>query len=122
MLAGFLVQKRQKLDIAEKLTDEILAVEPANIDVMFIKVTVLQLNKHYTEAYALNEKILSLNKGYEPSIDIKHQILANNKSAIPASGTFRKTGYSASLPTARRLMGDFSAVEIAGQKTGKSEG
>ncbi|MFA6292718.1 MAG: tetratricopeptide repeat protein, partial [Victivallales bacterium] len=68
MLAGILVQKKQKLDVAEKMIDEILAVEPANLDLMFLKVTVLQSNKHHLEAYELNEKILSMNKRYRPSL------------------------------------------------------
>ncbi len=119
MLAGILVQKKQKLDVAEKMIDEILSVEPANIDVMFLKVTILQSKKLYLEAYELNEKILSMNKRYQPSLNAKPQILTDMKTAPPAAETPRKPDDRVSFPVKRRLMGDFAAAEISGQKSVK---
>lgn len=120
MLAGILVQKRQRLDEAEKLIDEVLSVEPANIDVMFLKVILLQLNKHYIEAYDINERILSLNKSFQPSINARYHILMDMKAAVLANEILQETGDKVSFQVRRRLTGDLAASELSWQEPVKA--
>ncbi|MFA6293353.1 MAG: hypothetical protein WC637_16330, partial [Victivallales bacterium] len=57
-----------------------------------------------------------MNKRYQPSLNAKPQILIDMKTATPATEVPRKTDTRVSLPAKRRLMGDFAAAELSGQK------
>lgn len=120
MLVEILIQKRQRLGEAEKLTDEILAAETENIDVMFLKVTLLQLNRHYIQAYDLNERILSLNRRYQPALNTRYHILMDMKAAILANDLLLETGDNVSIQVRKRLMGDVAAAELSWRDSPKA--
>ncbi|HCE46884.1 MAG TPA: hypothetical protein DET40_25330 [Lentisphaeria bacterium] len=113
MLVEVLIQNRSGLQEASSTADELMAANPGNSDISFLKVTILQLQRNYLSAYDLNEKILARNKYYRPSINARYHILLDMKAATLADQMLKETGDDVSYAVKKRIMGDLAAEQLA---------
>ncbi|OGV41720.1 MAG: hypothetical protein A2X48_14000 [Lentisphaerae bacterium GWF2_49_21] len=113
MLVETLIQEKTGIQEAMKISDELIAADPSNPDLLFLKVTLLQLSRKYIEAYDLNQKILSINKFYRPSVNAKYHILLDIKAAILADQMLKDSGDDVSYAVKKRIMGDLAAEQLS---------
>ncbi len=113
MMIDVLIQQKTGLKEAMGMVEELIAADPSNPDLLFLKVTLLQLSREYLAAYALNQKILSINKFYRPSINTKYHILLDIKAAILANQMLKESGDDVSYAVKKRIMGDLAAEQLS---------
>ncbi|GEM_PF-1076837 len=113
MLVEVRIHQKTGLDEAMKITEDLIKDDSSNQDLLFLKVTLLQLSREYIAAYDFNERILSINKFYRPSINAKYHILLDMKAAILADQMLRESGDNVSYAVKKRLMGDLAAEQLS---------